>query len=139
MVSTLPPEVVIKLQEKLGKEEAIEFIKALDEAIKELSLQRKFELKEELAKELVTKADLREEVAKLRQEIARLDSQIAELRGEIGDLRGEIGGVKGQIAEVNARLSKLETYIKVLIALFLIAIALYSPVFFELVKLLFKP
>ena len=34
MVSTLPPEVVIKLQEKLVKEEAIEFIKALDEAIK---------------------------------------------------------------------------------------------------------
>ncbi len=111
MVSTLPPEVVIKLQEKLGKEEAIEFIKALDETIKELSLQRKLELKEELAKELVTKADLREETAKLKEEIA----------------------------EINARLSKLETYIKVLIALFLIAIALYSPVFFELVKLLFKP
>ena len=110
MLSTLPPEVVIKLQEKLGKEEAIEFIKALDEAIKELSLQRKLELREELAKELVTKADLREETAKLRE----------------------------QSAEVNARLSKLETYIKVLVALFLIAIALYSPVFFELLKLLLK-
>jgi len=111
MVSTLPPEVVIKLQEKLGKEEAIEFIKALDETIKELSLQRKLELKEELTKELVTKADLREETAKLKEEIA----------------------------EINARLSKLETYIKILIALFLIAIALYSPVFFELLKLLLKP
>ncbi len=124
MVSTLPPEVVIKLQEKLGKEEAIEFIKALDEAIKELSLQRKLELKEELAKDLVTKADLREEVAKIREEIARLEGQIAELRG--------------QTAEISSRLSKVETYIKVLIALFLIAIALYSPVFFELLKLLLK-
>ncbi len=125
MVSTLPPEVVIKLQEKLGKEEAIEFIKALDETIKELSLQRKLELKEELAKELVTKADLREEVAKIREEIARLEGQIAELRG--------------QTAEISSRLSKVEAYIKVLIALFLIAIALYSPVFFELLKLLLKP
>jgi len=124
MVSTLPPEVVIKLQEKLGKEEAIEFIKALDETIKELSLQRKLELKEELAKELVTKADLREEVAKIREEIARLEGQIAELRG--------------QTAEISSRLSKVEAYIKVLIALFLIAIALYSPVFFELLKLLLK-
>jgi len=124
MVSTLPPEVVIKLQEKLGKEEAIEFIKALDETIKELSLQRKLELKEELAKELVTKADLREEVAKIREEIARLEGQIAELRG--------------QTAEISSRLSKVETYIKVLIALFLIAIALYSPVFFELLKLFLK-
>ncbi len=124
MLSTLPPEVVIKLQEKLGKEEAIEFIKALDEAIKELSLQRKLELKEELAKDLVTKADLREEVAKIREEIARLEGQIAELRG--------------QTAEISSRLSKVEAYIKVLIALFLIAIALYSPVFFELLKLLFK-
>ncbi len=124
MVSTLPPEVVIRLQEKLGKEEALEFIKALDETLKELSLKRKLELKEELTKELVTKADLREEVAKLREEIARLDGEIAELRG--------------QIAELNAKISKLETYMKVLIALFLIAIALYSPVFFELVKLLLK-
>jgi len=124
MVSTLPPEVVIKLQEKLGKEEAIEFIKALDETIKELSLQRKLELKEELAKDLVTKADLREEVAKIREEIARLEGQIAELRG--------------QTAEISSRLSKVEAYIKVLIALFLIAIALYSPVFFELLKLLLK-
>ncbi len=118
MVSTLPPEVVIKLQEKLGKEEAIEFIKALDETIKELSLQRKLELKEELTKELVTKADLKEESAKLMEEIVK---------------------VRGEVLELKARLSKLETYVKVLIALFLIAIALYSPVFFELLKLLLKP
>ncbi|MEJ5339334.1 MAG: hypothetical protein ACK42C_04020 [Aquificaceae bacterium] len=124
MVGTLPPEVVMKLQEKLGREEALEFIKALDESLKELSLQRKIELKEELTKELVTKADLREEIAKLREEIARLEGQIAEVRAETSSIKSEI--------------KRLESYIKIVIVLFLIAIALYSPVFFELVKMLVK-
>lgn len=122
----------MKLEEKLGKEEAKEFIKAIDEAVKELSILRKLELKDELTKELATKADIRE----VRAEITEVRAEIAEVRAEIAEVRAEL---KAEIDSLRAELKKLEGYVKIMIVLLLIAIALYSPVFAELVKGLLKP
>ncbi|RMH80873.1 MAG: hypothetical protein D6674_02215 [Acidobacteria bacterium] len=75
---------------------------------------RKLELKDELA----TKADIRE------------------VRVEIAQVKAEL---KAEIYNVRAELRKLEGYVKIMIVLLLIAIALYSPVFVELVKGVLKP
>ncbi|ADO45820.1 conserved hypothetical protein [Hydrogenobacter thermophilus TK-6] len=124
MARVFPVELIFKLEEKLGKEEAKEFMSAVEQALEELSILRKLELKDELSKELATKADIKE-----------VRAQIAEVRAEVDRVRAEVAQVK---AELSARIDKLEFYIKLMIVLLIIAIALYSPVFADLLKSLLK-
>ncbi len=114
MAKVFPVELIFKLEEKLGKEEAKEFMSAVEQALEELSILRKLELKDELSKELATKADIKE-----------VKAEIAEVRAEVDRVRAEVAQVK---AELSARIDKLEFYIKLMIVLLIIAIALYSPV-----------
>ncbi|MBF0320090.1 MAG: hypothetical protein HQL01_09865 [Nitrospirae bacterium] len=81
MSMVLPIEIYDLLEKKVGKEEAREVGKlltasldAIEKKAEAVALQKKAEIKEELAKELATKAD------------------IAEIRGEIKELRAEMKG-----------------------------------------------
>ncbi len=128
MAKVFPVELIFKLEEKLGKEEAKEFVEVVEQAINELTILRKLELKDELTKELATKADIRE-----------VRAEIMEVRAEIDKVRAELGSeIKEVRAELSARMDKLEFYVKLMIGLLLLAIALYSPVFAEIVKALLR-
>lgn len=80
----LSVELLQLLEEKVGKEEAKKVAEAIELALgaiedkaKDIALQKKLELKEELTKELATKADLQllkiELEAKIEKELLRLD------------------------------------------------------------------
>ncbi|GBC88153.1 hypothetical protein HRbin13_00271 [bacterium HR13] len=145
MARVFPVELIFKLEEKLGKEEAKEFMSAVEQALEELSILRKLELKDELTKELATKADIKEvraEVAEVRAEVAEVRAEIREVRAEIDKVRAEVAQVKAElnarIDRLEARIDKLEFYIKLMIGILILAIALYSPVFAELIKSLIK-
>ena len=86
MAYVLDYELLDKLEEKVGKEEAkkiaqtIELIyNELDKKSESLAHQKKLELKDELTKELATKADLilvkTELEAKIEKEVLKLDKK----------------------------------------------------------------
>jgi hypothetical protein len=86
MANVIDFELLEKLEEKVGKEEAkkiaqtIELIyNELDKKSESLAHQKKFELKDELTKELATKADLilvkTELEAKIEKEVLKLDKK----------------------------------------------------------------
>ncbi len=58
MSTTLSIEIYEILEEKLGKNEAKAFLKAVEALIDEISLKRKIETKEDWNSELATKADI---------------------------------------------------------------------------------
>jgi len=104
MVISLFPEVYEVLEKRFGKDEAKEIVKTLDIALKAvdkkaeatmesirdkadfLITQKKFELKDELTKELATKVD-----------IARLEGEIQTVRQEIQTVRQEIKTAKVEL------------------------------------------
>ncbi len=108
MALLLSPETYQRLQKRLGEEETREIVKALDEAFETtnkkteetlqrienkadfLITQKKFELKDELTKELATKAD-----------IVRLEGEIKALwerfEGEVKALRQEMKNIKVEL------------------------------------------
>jgi hypothetical protein len=91
MALLLAPEVYARLEERFGKTEAREIIKALDGAVQTVDkktdealqrieqkadasiVQKKFELKDELTKELATKAEIIELKGLIKTEIVTLD------------------------------------------------------------------
>jgi hypothetical protein len=86
MAYVIDYELLEKLEEKIGKEEAkkiaqtIELIyNELDKKSESLAHQKKLELKDELTKELATKADLilvkTELEAKIEKEVLKLDKK----------------------------------------------------------------
>jgi hypothetical protein len=86
MANVIDFELLEKLEEKVGKEEAkkiaqtIELIyNELDKKSESLANQKKLELKDELTKELATKADLilvkTELEAKIEKEVLKLDKK----------------------------------------------------------------
>jgi hypothetical protein len=91
MALLLAPDVYARLEERFGKAEAREIVKALDGAVQTvdkkadeavqriehkadaLIVQKKFELKDELTKELATKAEIVELKGLIKTEIVTLD------------------------------------------------------------------
>ena len=94
----ISPEVYDRLEKKLGKDEAYGIVTALNTVVEDflqgtgkkvgdtlgsvqqkadfLISQKKFELKDELSKELATKADLARVEGGLKTDIARLEGEI---------------------------------------------------------------
>jgi len=109
MALLLAPEVYARLEERFGKSEAKEIIKALDGAVQTIDkkadeavqrieqkadviiAQKKFELKDELTKELATKAEIVELKGMIKSEVARLEGLI---KTEVAKLEGEIKNMK---------------------------------------------
>ena len=89
MQAILPIEIFKILEDKIGREEAEKVSSAIELSLetienkaKETALQKKLELKDELAKELATKADVLQAKTELRAEIkeVRAEIQLVETR-----------------------------------------------------------
>jgi len=80
MATTLPIEILYLLEEKIGKEEAKKVSSAIvlsldtiEKKANDTALQKKLELKDELTKELATKADLLQVKTELEGKASKID------------------------------------------------------------------
>jgi len=87
MATALPFEIYELLEKKLGREEAKEFAKAVEASLNTLAIEKKLELKDELSKELASKADLAVTEARLA---GKIDADIARLEGKINSLEWKL-------------------------------------------------
>jgi len=89
MQAILPIDIFRLLEDKIGREEAIKVSSAIELSLetienkaKDIALQKKLELKDELSKELATKADLqlvRAEIQQVKTELeAKIDKSFAQ-------------------------------------------------------------
>ena len=94
MAQSISIDLYQQIEQQHGKELAAQFSKTVEAAFvqmeeqgKALAAQKKIELKDELTKELVTKAEFAGEMKALREEIKTLD---ARFQGELKTLRAEL-------------------------------------------------
>jgi len=128
MACALTIDLLDTLNEKLGKEEAKKLAEAIeatyegiDKKIESSTLQRKLELRDELTRELASKADLLAVEAKLE--------------GKIDTIRQEMQTIK---IEIEGKIARLEQKFNFLIVLNIIALTLMNPVAAEVIKRLLK-
>ena len=128
MARALTIDLLDTLNEKLGKEEAKKLAEAIeatyegiDKKIESSTLQRKLELRDELTRELASKADLLAVEAKLE--------------GKIDTIRQEMQTIK---IELEGKIARLEQKFNFLIVLNIIALTLMNPVAAEVIKRLLK-
>lgn len=121
MPAAIPIEIYELLEDRLGKEDARKVASAIEiglEVIEKkadaLALQKKLELKDELTKELITKAEFLGEMKAIRLEIQALETKL-----------------EGKIA-------KLDQKLNFLVVLIIIALTLMNPVVAEIIKGLLK-
>jgi hypothetical protein len=132
MATALPIEIFELLEKKVGKDEAKEVIKIIDASLESIekkaeavALQKKLEIKEELTKELVTKAEFFGEMKALRTEFF----------GETRNIRQEMQTIK---TELEGKIEKLNQKFNFMIILIIIALTLMNPVMAEIIKGLLK-
>jgi multidrug resistance efflux pump len=120
MARAIDLELLQLLEDKLGKEEARKVAKAielgleiLEKRAEELAIQKKLEFKDELTKELASKADiqvLKTEIQAVRAEMQameqRLEAKIELVRRE---LSGEIDKVK---TELDSKIDKVRAELR---------------------------
>jgi hypothetical protein len=75
-MATVTFEVYKMLEKKLGEAEATEIVKAIDAAASDIALQKKLEVRDELVKELTSKADLAATEARLEQKVERVENKM---------------------------------------------------------------
>jgi len=128
MATTLPIEILYLLEEKIGKEEAKKVSSAIVLSLdtieikaNDTALQKKLELKDELTKELATKADLN----LVRSEILQVKT---ELRAEIQQVKAELNNKASKSDILN-----LEWKMKLYFVILLCAIFLTNPKALELI------
>jgi hypothetical protein len=125
---SIPVSLYERLEQKFGRDEALEiakmiedFFDEMDRKAGEIALQKKLELKDELTKELATKADL--------------ITARAELEGEIKNVRTELEGKIEKVRiELGARIDRLDLKLNLLILLVVIVLTVMNPVVAELLK-----
>jgi hypothetical protein len=71
-MNAVPLDVYRILERRLGEQEAVEIVKAIEATAQEVALQKKVEIRDELSKELASKSDLLATEAKLREEISKI-------------------------------------------------------------------
>jgi len=83
MATVIPIEIFELLEKKVGREEAKEVIKVIEASLDTIekkaetaAIEKKIELKEELTKELITKAEFHSEIKTIRQEMETLRQEI---------------------------------------------------------------
>ena len=125
---SIPVSLYERLDQKFGRDEALEiakmiedFFDEMDRKAGEIALQKKLELKDELTRELATKADL--------------ITARAELEGEIKNVRTELEGKIEKVRiELGARIDRLDLKLNLLILLVVIVLTVMNPVVAELLK-----
>jgi hypothetical protein len=128
LAMSIPVSLYEKLEQKFGRDEALEiakmiedFFDEIDRKAGEIALQKKLELKDELTRELATKADL--------------ITARAELEGEIKNVRTELEGKIEKVRiELGARIDRLDLKLNLLILLVVIVLTVMNPVVAELLK-----
>ncbi|MGC8719377.1 MAG: hypothetical protein ACP5TY_05145 [Thermodesulforhabdaceae bacterium] len=105
MKSVLSIDLYQLLEDRLGREDARKLAEAIELAFdamekraEALAIEKKLEIKDELTKELATKAD-----------IARLEGEIKTLRQEIQTLRADLEGkIESSRADLEGKISNLK-------------------------------
>jgi len=139
MLQPINIELYQFLEERLGKEEARKVaeviergFEAIENKAEEVALQKKLEIKDELTKELATKAD----IARLEGEIqtfkadfeGKISSLKTDLEGKIynlkTDLEGKISALK---TDLEGRISVLRMEFRVYFVILIAVIILSSP------------
>ncbi len=123
MAYTFPVEVYSRIEEVVGKETALTPAKSVEaasngiqeEAIR-LAQQKKLEVREELLKELASKADL----AALRNEML---GEIKALQNEmLGEFKAVYTEIKASEARTDAKLERLDRKFSILMILILVSV-----------------
>ena len=128
MLQPINIELYQFLEERLGKEEARKVaeviergFEAIENKAEEVALQKKLEIKDELTKELATKADIVRLEGKVKADIARLEGEIQTLKA---DFEGKISSLK---ADLEGKISVLRMEFRVYFVILLAVIILSSP------------
>ena len=134
MGMALPYEVVKVIEEAVqDPEKAAKVIRAIEEGLgavrEEAKAQKevvKAELKDELTKELATKADL----AELKNE---LNLEISSVREEMARLEAKF---ENRFSEIEARFVRLEIWLKVIVGVMIAGFTLFNPGFHQFLKII---
>jgi ABC-type phosphate transport system auxiliary subunit len=128
MLQPINIELYQFLEERLGKEEARKVaeviersFEAIEKKAKEVALQKKLEIKDELTKELATKADIARLEGKVKADIARLEGEIQTFKA---DFEGKISSLK---ADLEGKISVLRMEFRVYFVILIAVIILSSP------------
>lgn len=135
MAQAITIELLQLLEDKLGKEEGRKVASAIEVGLEVIEkkaevvvLQKKLELKDELSKELASKADIlivRQEMQTMKVELeAKIDQNKIALEAKIDQNKIELEG----------KLSKLDQKFNFMIILMIIALTLMNPVVAEIIK-----
>jgi hypothetical protein len=136
---SIPVSLYERLERKFGRDEALEiakmiedFFDEMDRKAGEIALQKKLELKDELTKELATKADLITARAELEGEIKNVRT---ELEGRIENVRTELEArIENVRIKLESRIDRLDLKLNLLILLVVIVLTVMNPVVAELLK-----
>jgi len=136
---SIPVSLYEKLEQKFGRDEALEiakmiedFFDEMDRKAGEIALQKKLELKDELTRELATKADLITARAELEGEIKNVRT---ELEGRIENVRTELEArIENVRIKLESRIDRLDLKLNLLILLVVIVLTVMNPVVAELLK-----
>ena len=136
---SIPVSLYERLERKFGRDEALEiakmiedFFDEMDRKAGEIALQKKLELKDELTRELATKADLITARAELEGEIKNVRT---ELEGRIENVRTELEArIENVRIKLESRIDRLDLKLNLLILLVVIVLTVMNPVVAELLK-----
>jgi|GEM_PF-610520 len=139
MLQPINIELYQFLEERLGKEEAKKVVEVIEKSFdaigkraEEIALQKKLEIKDELTKELATKADivrLEGELQTFRADIeGKISSLKADLEGKISNLKTDLEGkISALKADLEGKISVLRIEFRVYFVVLLAVIILSSP------------
>jgi molecular chaperone GrpE (heat shock protein) len=131
MARAIDLELLQLLEDKLGKEtarkvaQAIEIgLEVLEKRAEELAIQKKLELRDELTKELASKADLLALRAEMQAMEQRLEAKIELVRKELG---GEIDKVRTELsAKIENEILRLDRKFTIMFIILLFAVILVN-------------
>jgi len=128
MAQALSIEIYQYLEKKIGKEEAEKVASVIEkgfdavrEESKKIALEKKLEIKDELTKELASKADV---LIVKNELIVEIEKVRAELRSEI----------ESKFNSLSIKFEKLNQKFNFMIILIIIALTLMNPVAAEIIK-----
>ena len=139
MLQPINIELYQFLEERLGREEARKIaeviergFEAIEKKAEEIALQKKLEIKDELTKELATKADivrLEGEIQTFKADFeGKISSLKADLEGKISNLKTDLEGkISALKTDLEGRISVLRMEFRVYFAIILAVIILSSP------------
>jgi hypothetical protein len=138
MARAIDLELLQLLEDKLGKEaarkvaQAIEVgLEVLEKRAEELAIQKKLELRDELTKELASKADLLALRAEMQAMEERLSAKIElvrkELSGEIDKVKTELDGKIDKVrAELREEILRLDRKFTILFIILFFTLILFN-------------